>query len=234
MEASGDLDYAIVAFAKWETTTAVYGKAALSDRQPQPGDDLILIGHPKGRPLQISQAGCRATQVDRYQAALAHTCDSEPGSSGSPIFDAKTGRVLAINFGGYEDGSAPNVATPIAAIAAISPIVQGLLSNDPDPRTDDPPKAVEPAEPPVLLRPLMAGLAICLAVCFAVWSTIGMARRSASTQTKHRRGRPNRKIRHRDRVSRRTQSTSEIITQLFDFGDARAAPRRRRAATLGR
>lgn len=127
VEASGDLDYAILEFEHWSVTVPVYGAVTLSVSQPQPGDDVILIGHPRGKPLQVSQNDCKIVQEPGYRAALGHSCDSEPGSSGSPIFDARSGHVVAINFGGCRSGRCANVATSIAAIARVSPLIRDLL-----------------------------------------------------------------------------------------------------------
>jgi hypothetical protein len=47
---------------------------------------------------------------------IGHQCDSEKGSSGSPLFDASMGRVIALHRGGGELFSARNCAVPARQI----------------------------------------------------------------------------------------------------------------------
>lgn len=49
-------------------------------------------------------------------AGIGHSCDSEKGSSGSPLFDANMGKVIALHRGGGELYSARNCAVPARQI----------------------------------------------------------------------------------------------------------------------
>lgn len=84
----------------------------LSDREPEIDQGLITIGYPNqspypGEKVYDSTEECRVTtpQVPYHQDRInsfGHHCDTNPGSSGSPVFDKITGRVLGIHWGGGE------------------------------------------------------------------------------------------------------------------------------------
>lgn len=61
---------------------------------------LTVAGHPRGRPLKTEK--CRGISLsDRKDKFFFGTnCTTEPGSSGSPIFDSTSGRVVGVNWGG--------------------------------------------------------------------------------------------------------------------------------------
>jgi V8-like Glu-specific endopeptidase len=67
----------------------------LCDRAISAGDELVVIQHPSGRPKEFVD-GCRVKK-DAVQGRrnvvetvdLSHDCDTERGSSGSPVLDAR-------------------------------------------------------------------------------------------------------------------------------------------------
>lgn len=81
----------------------------LCDRPVEQGEQLMLIQHPSGRPKEYVE-GCevKAAKVEgrrnvTEKVDLSHDCDSERGSSGSPVLDAKRD-VVAIHHLGFGRG----------------------------------------------------------------------------------------------------------------------------------
>jgi hypothetical protein len=69
------------------------------------GTELIVMGHPNGLPLRIAgDARVRRSQDDFFFEADTDTFN---GNSGSPVFDAGTGRIAGI----LVDGSEPDFTT---------------------------------------------------------------------------------------------------------------------------
>ena len=49
------------------------------------GQYANIVGHPNGQPKMVSLRGNKITEV--FENAIEYTSDTEPGSSGSPVFD---------------------------------------------------------------------------------------------------------------------------------------------------
>ena len=87
--------------------------AKLGARLPPSGSGLKIIHHPTCLPKQISFVNCKvgdrrdAWRVrpdgSRPASDFTHTCDTEAGSSGGPVFDGQ-GDVVGIHHLGYELG----------------------------------------------------------------------------------------------------------------------------------
>ncbi len=74
------------------------------DLRPLAGDrPMVLIQHPDGRAKNIALRKCkvRAPSVvglqKGFESDFSHACDSEGGSSGSPLMDSATGAVLGLH-----------------------------------------------------------------------------------------------------------------------------------------
>ena len=79
---------------------------------------LIVASHPAARQKEIDRSdGCKLASVVPEEVAsrqtITHTCDTEGGSSGSPIIDRATGYVVALHWGG-ETGR--NFAIPMKLV----------------------------------------------------------------------------------------------------------------------
>lgn len=79
----------------------------LSDKVPQPGKSrLLIIGHPDGRPLEISLFEAPLLHVghkiggETAHRYLHYTNPTEGGSSGSPVFDAEHWMVVGLHHAG--------------------------------------------------------------------------------------------------------------------------------------
>jgi hypothetical protein len=94
-------------------------KVPVTDRQPLqldaavPGltNNLMVIQHPGGQIKQISLIDCRVvTPPSGYPSSeydLVHLCDSQTGSSGSPVIDDGTKKVVALHHSGWNEFQVP-------------------------------------------------------------------------------------------------------------------------------
>lgn len=103
-----------------------FGFLSLSSAAPVENMPLWIIGHPGGKPQQISRIRCKsATPAIHSKNRLHHFCGTEPGSSGSPVIDATTRQVIAVNSAYFRhDGS--GIAVPFSVIVPQSPFLLTL------------------------------------------------------------------------------------------------------------
>ncbi|MCD0444005.1 serine protease [Glycomyces sp. A-F 0318] len=107
-------DYTLFTVADW-AAIAHLPRLPISAERVQAGDKVYLAGHPGGGPLRIAAASdsepdWTGAQCQVHDPAadghgrgtdLGYLCDSEGGSSGSPLVDRVTGEVVGLHhFGG--------------------------------------------------------------------------------------------------------------------------------------
>lgn len=84
------------------------------------GQLLQVAGHPAGRTKEIDRGpDCKIRTITPIQEGgretITHTCDTEGGSSGSPVVDRQTGYAVALHWGG---DSGFNYAIPMNLVVA--------------------------------------------------------------------------------------------------------------------
>ena len=91
------------------TPGVTWGHLTLETSVPIQGAKFIIVHHPGGMPKRVTIKDCADTgeaPVDGNQAGLKsdidHMCDTEDGSSGSPVFDAEY-RVVALHHLGFSE-----------------------------------------------------------------------------------------------------------------------------------
>lgn len=152
VEFSADFDYAIARVEGAPSTD--YGTLPLGLPREGGGQARTVIHHPLGRPKVMSRFRCLALPDRSRMPAVAHRCDTLPGSSGSPVLD-DTGRAVALHFAGGLDAADPssfNSAVDMRALAQVSPIIGGLIESGgasvaADPTPAAPARPAAPAAP---------------------------------------------------------------------------------------
>ena len=93
-----DLDVTIVRLIGLPTTVRALNKARnlpLIDSKTR----VYVVGHPRGSGLQISLQDSRLLDVDDSERLVHYRTPTDPGSSGSPVFNSKW-EVVALHHGG--------------------------------------------------------------------------------------------------------------------------------------
>jgi V8-like Glu-specific endopeptidase len=110
-------------------------KVELNERPPA-GRQITVFAHPRKRPLEWSQLCTLAVlptdfmpelNAQNRKSLFAHQCDTEQGSSGAPIFDTVSLKMIGIHHGGIEPW---NTATWIPA-TAVSRAVRAARRSEP-------------------------------------------------------------------------------------------------------
>ena len=118
-----DKDFALLALDEDIVNSGAldsFGYLGLDTQIPQIGVDVYLAGHPSALPKRISRdhddgLPCRVIDVGdngRYGWAK-YNCDTDSGSSGSPVIEASTNTAIALHSGG---SALANLGTQMAEI----------------------------------------------------------------------------------------------------------------------
>lgn len=101
-----DLDYTLLHIVPLDGHRALQG-VTLADGPPAANvGDLKIIHHPAARRKQVT-TGCRIAALDlpgwrdSLPTRFAHLCDTAPGSSGAPVFDAER-RLIGLHHHGFD------------------------------------------------------------------------------------------------------------------------------------
>lgn len=127
LETNKELDYAILEVEN--NPAEEFGYLSISTVEPKEKSPLWIIGHPRGKAQQISRVHCKSIRpVARSSKRIQHSCPAVSGSSGSPVFDASTGEVIAIHHASIKNAK-PKVglAVPFFEIAKQSKLLRGIL-----------------------------------------------------------------------------------------------------------
>jgi V8-like Glu-specific endopeptidase len=150
-EWNATLDYALV--KAQGDPNAAYGAVKLKFAPGLPGQSLMVIHHPLGRPKMMSRFRCLAMREQPKATELRHRCDTLGGSSGSLVFNTR-GEIVALHReGGLDpkDQSSFNTATlfaPILATSATLKRIAAAATPERPPTPDQRPVASAPVVPP--------------------------------------------------------------------------------------
>ena len=128
-ERHATLDYALLKVGG--KPAAKYGSVKLSAGDAEPGQSLVVIHHPAGRPKVMSRFRCLALPEQPRYHILRHLCDTLGGSSGSLLLSPSGGTVALHHSGGLipDDPKSFNRATRMRNLASQSPIIGQLVKS---------------------------------------------------------------------------------------------------------
>jgi uncharacterized repeat protein (TIGR01451 family) len=115
LENDHDLDYTLIRAPAGEDPAATYGWLLIDDRLVDIDELIYIVGHPGGRPKEISLYSTDASDqnnpdgfcevfsqnepvcVGGTVGEIGYYCDTEGGSSGSPVLSRATNKVVALH-----------------------------------------------------------------------------------------------------------------------------------------
>ncbi|MFD1150563.1 trypsin-like serine peptidase [Saccharothrix hoggarensis] len=124
LKTSAALDYTLFSVTNF-AALASFGYLELDARVPAVGEEMYIVGHPAGKLKKLSlrddqngggYCAVSAVRVDgsASQSDIAYRCDTEGGSSGSPVLSRRTHKVIGL----HHYGGCPNQGVRIDLVAA--------------------------------------------------------------------------------------------------------------------
>lgn len=107
LKTNSTLDYTLFTVAS-PSTISGFGFLSLDVRAPVTNETIFIVQHPAGKPKQIGSisdrdgsVGCRVNVASATGGAtgsdLGYFCDTEGGSSGSPVLARSSGKVIGLH-----------------------------------------------------------------------------------------------------------------------------------------
>jgi S1-C subfamily serine protease len=108
---------------KWEPLT-------IGEQDPKIDDFTIIVQHPSGGPKQIALNNSVIAYIDSAKRVVQYLTDTEPGSSGSPVFNTQWNVIALHHSGGWlrEPGQDPKQKFYRNEGIHINTVVAGLKS----------------------------------------------------------------------------------------------------------
>ncbi|GGU69261.1 trypsin-like serine peptidase [Lentzea flava] len=130
LKTDSGLDYTLFTVNNFSAISS-FGYLELDARVPAVGEEMYIVGHPAGKLKKLSLRDnnngggycvVRAVRVNGNvsQSDISYMCDTEGGSSGSPVLSRRTHKVIGL----HHFGGCPNQGVRIDLVAAqINPLL---------------------------------------------------------------------------------------------------------------
>ncbi len=135
VESNDGLDYSILRVKG--NPAAEFGTITFASQPVDLRESVFIIGYPEGQPETLSRKDCRVSAVKTQE--FVHSCDTLPGSSGSPVFSDNTFRMIGLHFAGGADG---NFAKDAQTLRQHSRILESVVVLEAPPKPSGTPAAV--------------------------------------------------------------------------------------------
>ncbi len=119
----GDLDFALTTVEGDPSST--FGHTRIDTTPLASGEEIYILQHPAGRPLEITQGGGADVVVDGSVLRYYNTLDTEGGSSGSSIYRASDNKLVGLHHCG--GCSTPGVGNRGMLMTDIAPLIESFL-----------------------------------------------------------------------------------------------------------